>query len=110
MSTVEVRGPSGALRGSCRMPGRPPWWLFSGRWPWVSTPGTSTLVTNGSAPPAGVVVIATGMIAIDSYHEVVLGSYVPDTDSTSPCLTATRQLRGVAVIDTSHETGPAGSK
>ena len=32
-------------------------------------PATATLVISGSAPPAGLVVIATGMIAIDSYHD-----------------------------------------
>jgi hypothetical protein len=35
---------------------------------------------------------------------------VPETLSTSPFLTATRQFCGVAVIDTSHDTAPAGSK
>ena len=34
---------------------------------------------------------------------------MPDTVSTSPFFTATRQFGGVAVIDTSHETAPAGS-
>ena len=32
---------------------------------------TAVLVVNGSAPPAGAIVIASGMIAIDSYHDVV---------------------------------------
>jgi hypothetical protein len=75
MSIVLSRGPSGSLVALRRaVLGTPPWWLFSARWPCVSTPGTATFVTNGSAPPAGAVVIATGMIAITSYHEVVLVS------------------------------------
>ena len=34
---------------------------------------------------------------------------MPETESTSPFLIATRQLGGVAVIDTSQDTAPAGS-
>ena len=71
MSTVGERGPSGSLVASGSDVGDPPWRSFSGRWPWVSTPLTAVLVVNGSTPPAGATVIATGMIAIDSYHEVV---------------------------------------
>lgn len=53
--------------------------------------------------------IASGMIAITSYHEARDVSYVPDTLRTSPFLTATRQLGGVTPIETSHDTAPAGS-
>ena len=34
---------------------------------------------------------------------------MPETESTSPFLTATLQFGGVAVIETSQETAPAGS-
>ena len=37
----------------------------------MSTPLTAVLVVKGSTPPAGATVIASGMIAIDSYHDVV---------------------------------------
>ena len=50
------------------------------------------------------------MIAIASYHEARDVSYVPWTERMSPLRTRTRQLAGVAVIATSHETAPAGSK
>src|SRR5690242_21089368 len=107
MSTSVVRGPSGRAAGFAYGPAPPPWLSFSGRWPCVRTPGTSTRVRNGSAPPTGRFVIATGMIAIDSYHDAREVSYVPCTLRTSPRFTRTRQLAGVAVIATSHDTGPA---
>ena len=50
------------------------------------------------------------MIPIDSYQDARLESYVADTLSTSPFLTATRQFGRVAVIATSHDTAPAGSQ
>ncbi len=49
------------------------------------------------------------MIAIDSYHDARLVSYVPDTLSTSPLRSCTRQPGGATVIETSHDTAPAGS-
>ena len=50
------------------------------------------------------------MIAIDSYHDALRVSYVPETLITSPLRTPTRQPGGVTVMATSHETAPAGSK
>src|SRR5919201_5374530 len=110
MSIVDVAGPSGSLRASRKPVESPPWLSFSGRWPWVRTPLTATFVRNGSLPPAGLLVMATGMIAIDSYQEARVVSYVPETDRTSPFLTATRQLGGLTPIETSQDTAPAGSK
>ncbi len=69
IETVEASGPSGSFAALRSEPGSPPWWSFSGRWPWVIRPRTATLRSNGSAPPAGDVVMATGMMAIDSYHD-----------------------------------------
>ena len=56
-------------RGSGRPENAPPWLSFSRRCPWVTTPGTSTSVTNGSAPSVPPAWNAIGMIAIDSYHD-----------------------------------------
>jgi hypothetical protein len=50
------------------------------------------------------------MIAIDSDHDARFVSYVPETLSTSPLRSCTRQSSGATVIATSHETAPAGSK
>src|SRR6266403_2138423 len=109
MSTRFRLGPLGSVRASGRPTSWPPWLSFSGRWPWVRTPLTATLVLNGSLPPAERAVIATGMMPIDSYHDARCVAYVAWTDSTSPFLTATRQVDGVAPTETSHETAPAGS-
>ena len=74
----------------------------------MTSPSTSTSVVNGSAPvPPGTHIV--GMIAIDSYHDARLVSYVPEARSTSPLRSCTRQSGGVTVIDTSQETAPAGS-
>src|SRR5436190_22873990 len=87
----------------------PPWWLFSGRCPWVSWPLVSTFVVNGSRPPVPSVA-HTIMMPIDSYQDARLESYVVLIRSMSPSCTCTLQLGGVAVIDTSQLTAPAGSK
>ena len=50
------------------------------------------------------------MIPIDSYHDALAESYVAEMLITSPFFTATAQSGGVAVIATSHDTAPAGSK
>ena len=68
-----------------------------------------TSVVNGSAPPRGTSVTARGMIPIDSYHEAWRTSYVACTAMMSPFLTATRHFGGVAPMETSHDTAPAGS-
>src|SRR5918994_2408911 len=103
-------GRASSLRGSGSPENRPPpWWSFSGRGPCVTAPGTFTFVVNGSGPDALRAYI-DGMMAIDSYHDARFVSYVPETLSTSPLRTPTRQSGGVTVIATSHETAPAGSK
>ena len=63
---------------------------------------------NGSFPP-GPSYIHTTPIPIDSYHDARDVSYVVEMLSVSPAFTATAQSSGVAVIDTSHDTAPAGS-
>ena len=50
------------------------------------------------------------MIPIDSGHAARRVSYVTVVLSTSPRFSFTRQSGRVAVIETSHETGPAGSQ
>src|SRR3954462_15810388 len=108
MSTPGVAGPAAVLRGAFSVVFFPPWLLFSGRWPCVSTPGRSTFLTNGSSPP-GPLYIHTTARPIDSYHAARAVSYVALILSTSPGCTATAQSSRVAVIDTSHDTAPAGS-
>ena len=50
------------------------------------------------------------MIPIDSYHDASLGVVgASRRSSMSPFLTATRQSAAWPVIDTSHDTAPAGS-
>src|SRR6478735_4270992 len=110
-----LTGSDGALVRSWYLSpdGCPPWLSFSGRWPWVNIPATATSVVNGSAP-AGVAGVAsaihTTMMPIDSYHDARAESYVAEIDSWSPLCTATAHDGGVAVIATSHDTAPAGSK
>src|SRR4051794_23390807 len=111
MSTRAVDEPASIRRASGSPKAPPPWLSFSARWPWVVIPCQSIGVVNGSAAPA---VCPSAyqrfMIPIDSYQEARLESYVADTLSVSPGLTATFQSGLVAVIATSHDTAPAGSK
>src|SRR4051794_7167717 len=111
MSTRVVEEPESSRRASGRPKVLPPWLSFSGRWPCVRTPCQSTGEVNGSTAP-GTCPSAhqTSMIPIDSYHEARLESYVAETSSVSPGLSATFQSGLVAVIATSHDTAPAGSK
>jgi hypothetical protein len=110
IGTWLTRGPSLSLRASGRPLMPPPWLSFSGSCPCVTLPSVSILSpANGSLPPTGFRVTAMGMMPIDSYHDPRLVSYVALIDTTSPLLTFTRQLGSVAVIETSHDTGPAGS-
>ena len=76
----------------------------------MRTPDTSTGLLNGSTPLLVPSAIQTTMIPIDSYHDAFFESYVVVIESTSPLWTTGRQVDGVAVIATSHDTSPAGSK
>src|SRR3954467_6348241 len=111
MSTRVLDVPDSILRASGSPKTPPPWLSFSARWPWVTMPCQSTGVVNASVAPA---VCPSAyqrfMIPIDSYQEARLESYVAETSSVSPALTATFQSGLVAVIATSHDTAPAGSK
>jgi hypothetical protein len=49
------------------------------------------------------------MMPIPSYQAARVVSVVTLVRSLSPFLTPTLQLRGVAVIERSHDTGPLGS-
>src|SRR5215831_1528019 len=108
MSTSELAAPLATVPGSASVVFLSPWLLFSGRWPWVRTPGWSTFVVNGSRPP-GPSYIHTTPRPIDSYQDARVVSYVALTFRMSPGLTATAQFGRVAVIDTSQDTAPAGS-
>src|SRR5947208_9371802 len=114
MLIVEARAAVASIRTASGSAGAPvpPWLLFSGRWPWVTTPCQSTGSANGSLPVTdGSSEYQIGsMIPMTSYHEEREVSYVAETLSRSPFLTATRQSGLVNVIATSHETAPAGSK
>ena len=50
------------------------------------------------------------MIPIDSHHDARACRRSRSSDSTSPLRSFTRQSGRVAVIATSHDTAPAGSK
>src|SRR3954447_3875492 len=112
MSTVETLRPA-SIRlafGRIGWPA-PPWLSFLGRWPWLTTPCQSTGVVKGSfAPASAPSAYHTFMIPMTSYHEFFDVSYVEETSSVSPGLSATRQSGVVTVIATSHDTAPAGSK
>src|SRR3954449_6821770 len=113
MSTPVLAAWADSMRVASGSTGRPvpPWLSFSGRWPWVTTPCQSTSSVNGSAPATDVSVVyqSGSMMPMTSYHEERLVSYVADTLSLSPLRTAIRQSGLVKVIETSHETAPAGS-
>src|SRR5688572_5369690 len=109
MVTWPVAVATGDLRALGRSLSPPPGWSFSASGPGVTFPLVWIVSVIGSLPPAGLSVIASGMMPIDSYHEPFVVLYVAVVVTTSPFLSFTRQLSGVAVIETSHETGPAGS-
>ena len=90
--------------------GLPPWLSFSARWPWVSSPRVSTFDLNGS--------LAFGLCRRRTRHHdphrLVPGrpARVVGGRDVQPValLDATLQSGLVAVIETSHDTAPAGSK
>ena len=94
-------------------PGRsvalPPWLSFSGRWPWVGLPGQSTRCLERVRARAGV-----GHVGDHDPHRLVPGGALGVVGGGDLERVALAQLDlpvgRVAVIATSQDTAPAGSK